>query len=79
MRYPRAVNTITTDLKSRAMEEGFDLVGVTSAGVANSTAALDGWIAAGMHGEMSYMATTRQLRSDPDGLLPGCRSVVAEP
>lgn len=59
------------------MEEGFDLVGVTSAGVANSTAALDSWIAAGMHGEMSYMATTLRLRSDPDGLLPGCRSVVA--
>jgi len=77
MSYPRCAMSLTRDLKQRALDEGFDLVGVAAAGRAHTAASLDRWIDAGMHGEMAYMADTRNLRSDPGALLPGCRSVVA--
>jgi epoxyqueuosine reductase len=70
------VETLTTELKRRALDEGFDLVGVAKAGAAQSTANLERWLGAGMHGEMDYMARTRRVRCDPRRLLSGCRSVV---
>jgi len=77
MSYPRCGMSLTSDLKQRALDEGFDLVGVTDADNARTAASLERWLDAGMHGEMAYMADTRDLRSDPENLLPGCRSVVA--
>jgi len=71
------MDQLTRDLKRQALEEGFDLVGIASAGEIPDTTALDRWLAAGMHGEMNYMATTRDVRGDLNRLLPGCRSVVA--
>ena len=68
---------ITNALKDCALDEGFDLVGIASSGVSHTTEALDRWLEAGMHGEMAYMEETRDQRSDPNHLLPGCRSVVA--
>ncbi len=68
---------MTTGLKRRAIDEGFDLVGVADAGRAQSAGNLERWLDAGMHGEMAYMARTRYVRSDPRFLLPGCSSVVA--
>ena len=71
------MSRLTTDLKSRAITEGFDFVGVAEAAKAHSAGNLERWLDAGMHGEMGYMARTRHLRSDPRLLLPGCTSVVA--
>ncbi len=71
------MDTLTADLKERALDEGFDLVGITSAGPARTADALDRWLAKGMHGEMGYMERTRDLRTDPGMLLEGCRSVIA--
>jgi len=68
---------LTADLKRRANDEGFDLVGVTEAAKARSAGNLERWLDAGMHGEMGYMARTRSVRSDPRLLLPECKSVVA--
>jgi epoxyqueuosine reductase len=72
-----AVDELTDELRTRAHDEGFDLVGVATAGPAATSHRLEQWLAAGMHGEMAYMARTRAQRSDPSALLPGCRSVVA--
>ena len=66
----------TTQLKRRALAEGFDLVGVAAAGPASTAGHLDRWLADGMHGGMGYMAQTATRRSDPRHLLEGCRSVV---
>jgi len=77
MSYPRFDMSLTNDLKQRALDDGFDLVGVAATGRAHSATSLDRWLDAGMNGEMAYMADTRNLRSDPGALLPGCRSVVA--
>jgi epoxyqueuosine reductase len=70
------VPTLSERLRARALEEGFDLIGVAAAGRARSAAALDRWIDCGMHGEMGYMARTKAQRADPSALLAGCRSVV---
>jgi epoxyqueuosine reductase len=71
------VNKLTADLKSRAIAEGFDLVGVAAAAKAQSASYLERWLDLGMHAEMGYMERTRDIRSDPRLLLPGCNSVVA--
>lgn len=71
------MKTLTANLKRRARDEGFDLVGVAEASGANSSARLEQWLDDGMHGEMAYMKRSRRLRSDPRLLLPGCRSVIA--
>ena len=76
MRYSRHVENLTAKLKRRALEEGFDLVGVATAGRASSTTNLEHWLDAGMHGEMAYMARKRRVRCDPRRLLSGCQSVV---
>jgi epoxyqueuosine reductase len=57
---------------------GFHRVGVAPAGPALSHAAYEAWLAAGMHGEMLYMAAPehRAGRADVRALLHGARSVV---
>jgi len=71
------VEELTRDLKRRALDEGFDLVGVAAAGPARTASALERWLDAGMHGEMAYMTRTRKVREDPSALLPDCQSVIA--
>lgn len=72
-----ACDELTSALKDRALAEGFDLVGVATAGPADGSAALTRWLTAGRHGGMAWMARSAEARADPAALLPGCRSVVA--
>jgi epoxyqueuosine reductase len=68
---------LATAVKSYAIEElGFDLVGITDARPPAGGHRLAGWIAAGAHGEMGWMAETAPVRADPDRFLAGARSVV---
>lgn len=69
--------SLASDLKAQALNEGFDLVGIAAAGEVRGVDALRRWLTAGMHGEMAYMETTADVRSDVRRLLPGCRSVIA--
>jgi epoxyqueuosine reductase len=71
------VDRLKAALKHRALELGFDLVGIAAAGSAATARHLERWLAAGMHAQMGYMARTADLRTDPRRLLPECRSVVA--
>jgi len=64
------------ELKNRALDEGFDLVGIATVGPAETTSHLERWLADGLNGGMGYMAETAVQRSDPRHLLDGCRSVV---
>jgi epoxyqueuosine reductase len=77
MVYSRPVTDLSLRLKRRALDAGFDLVGVASAGPARTADALAAWLESGLHGEMAYMADTAIVRGDPEHLLPGCRAVVA--
>lgn len=65
-------------LKARAFEEGFSAFGVARPGaMAEETKrALAGFLAAGRHGDMSWMEERREWRADPRALWPEARSVI---
>ncbi len=65
-------------LKARAVDLGFNLVGITRAEPSPTLGAYFRWIDAGMHGDMAYMARAdRQARRrDLNVILPGVQSLV---
>jgi epoxyqueuosine reductase len=65
-------------LKTRALELGFNLVGITPAEPSPYLDAYLRWAEAGMHGEMGYMARPDRVarRRDLNVILPGVRSLV---
>jgi epoxyqueuosine reductase len=65
-------------LKAKAVELGFNLVGLTRAEPSPTLDAYFHWIEAGMHGDMAYMARPdrQQRRRDLNVILPGARSLV---
>jgi len=70
--------TLAEDIKHTALGIGFDLVGVTTAGPAESHARYTDWLSRGHHGEMGYLARPDAVarRADVRTLLPSARSVV---
>ena len=64
------------EIQSRAFELGFDLAGITSAAPPPHATQFHQWVAAGFHGEMSYMARRAGERANPDLLLQGAKSIV---
>ena len=69
--------SLTAAVKSFALDElGFDLVGITGAAPLAGAGRLAAWLAAGMHGEMEWIAESAEVRTDPVRLLPGARSVI---
>jgi epoxyqueuosine reductase len=67
---------LTGRITSRAIELGFDLVGIAPAGVAPHAKEYADWAASGMMGEMAYLARDPDRRSDLDRVLPGAQSVI---
>lgn len=65
-------------IKQCARELGFDACGVARAHRVDDEAAARyaRWLEQGRNGCMEWAARNRQLRDDPEGLLPGARSVV---
>ena len=65
-------------LKQKAVELGFNLVGLTPAEPSPTLAAYHRWIDAGMHGAMGYLARPdRQIRRDDlNNILPGAASIL---
>ncbi len=63
-------------IKSRAVELGFDLVDIAPAGVASHAQAYVDWIAAGLQGEMAYLARDPDRRSDLQRVLPNAQSII---
>jgi len=70
--------TLAERIKHTAREIGFDLVGVTAAGPAQSHARYTDWLSRGHHGKMSYLARPDAVarRADVRMLLPSARSIV---
>ena len=68
----------TARLKSRALELGFDAVGVASVSALEAQAHYAAWLAAGRHGGMHWLASEkhRARRADPERLVAGLRSVL---
>ena len=67
---------LTADVKRLAIEAGFARAGVAPAGQTAHGERLRAFLAAGYHGEMSYMARNLPKRLRPDRLVPGARSVL---
>ncbi len=67
---------LAEQVKLRALELGFDLVGIAPAGTAPHAAAYADWIAAGLMGDMAYMARDPDRRSDLRRVLPDAKSVI---
>ena len=76
------VRLLTKDIKQRALEIGFDKVGIVPAeALTEEGARLREWLARGFHGQMKYMepgykGRDPQQRSDPRLLMPSAKSVV---
>lgn len=61
-------------IKSWALELGFQQLGITHTDLATAETRLNAWLAAGLHGELDYMAKHGSKRSRPAELWPGtCR------
>ncbi len=66
-------------IKQEALALGFDAVGIArveSPPEALSTRLLE-WLSRGYNGAMAWMAREPARRSDPQTVLPGCRSVIS--
>jgi len=67
----------STLLKAKALELGFDTVGVCEAVPAPHMDAYRKWLDRGNHGTMDYLVRHLSLKESPQQLLPGARSVIA--
>jgi len=66
-----------TQIKERALQEGFHKVGIVPAApLAEERAHLEEWLQRGFHGEMRWLERAPEQRTDPRLLFPAARSVV---
>ncbi|MDB4949785.1 MAG: hypothetical protein JWM27_2434 [Gemmatimonadetes bacterium] len=69
---------LSARIRARALEVGFDAVGIAPVRPSDHAEAYARWIAAGMYGEMAYLAREDAVakRADPALLVPGAKSAV---
>jgi len=71
------VTSLSEKIKSRALEIGFQKVGIARAeALVDEGTRLRSWLAAGYHGEMAWMDRWAEKRVDPSLILPDAKSVV---
>lgn len=71
------VHANTKIVKETALQLGFDFCGIAKAQFLNDDARrLETWLNKGMHGNMHYMQNHFDLRTDPQKLVPGAKSVI---
>lgn len=70
------IKEVTGLLKSKAVELGFEMVGVAEAKCPDSFEAYCRWIDAGMHAGMNYLSQRKDARRHPESVLPGVRSLL---
>src|SRR5436189_5072093 len=64
-------------IRDQASTLGFEACGFASVEQAWPAAArLEAFVAAGLHGQMEWMATTAQRRAHPRGMWPQARSAI---
>jgi len=66
----------TVELKRRALEMGFDAVGVASLEPNAHAGELDHWLAAGYAGTMTYLHRQAAQRKEPARIMPGATAAV---
>ena len=71
-------NSITAQVKARALEFGFTAVGIAPAvPLGEEGARLQEWLARGYQGTMHWMERSTEKRIDPGEVLQGARSIIA--
>jgi len=73
---PRPGVRLEARIKAQAYGLGFDLVGLTRTGPAQTADAFDEWLQAGHAAEMEYLARGAEKRRDSRRLVDGARSAV---
>jgi len=70
--------SLAQEIKHKALQLGFDLVGITDASPLNSNQVefLSRWLKAGYAGQMTYLHRNLKKRIDPAKLLPNAQSVI---
>ena len=68
--------SLTAQLRGKAHDLGFELVGVTPADPLSGSDFYARWIALGFAGEMDYLKRNFEKRTQPRQLVPDARSVV---
>jgi epoxyqueuosine reductase len=71
-----ASEALALQIKNRARELGFDLVGITTADSPPHTREFQRWLAENFHGEMAYMQRGMEKRADLRSILPETRSLI---
>jgi epoxyqueuosine reductase len=69
----RHVSRNTVAVKHRALEIGFDAVGVATLEPSDHAAELDQWLDAGYAGTMTYLHRQAEKRKDPGRIMPNAR------
>jgi epoxyqueuosine reductase len=68
--------SFTENIKTRAVELGFDLVGIAPVQAARHAAEFREWLAAGHHADMDWIARDIDRRLDPRNWRPDTRSMI---
>jgi epoxyqueuosine reductase len=63
-------------IKAQAYGLGFDLIGITDLGEAETARAFDDWLARGYAGEMAYMSRTAEKRKDSRRAIEGVTRAI---
>ena len=71
-----ATPALETRIKAQAFGLGFDLVGITALGPAETADAFDEWLAQGYAGTMAYLPRGRDKRRDSRLPVPGAVSAI---
>lgn len=74
---PESLTALAVAIKSWGLELGFQQVGISGVDLALHETRLLAWLAAGFHGEMTYMARHGLKRSRPAELVPGTVRVIS--
>src|SRR5262245_28501532 len=67
---------ISSDIKQKARELGFDLCGIAAASDLPELAFFRSWLARGYAGEMGYLHRSADRRADVRSVVPSARSVI---
>jgi epoxyqueuosine reductase len=68
---------LARDIKSWGKELGFEQIGISNIDLHEPEERLRGWLAAGYHGDMTYMERHGMKRSRPDELVPGTLRIIS--
>jgi epoxyqueuosine reductase len=76
IRTPRDWSALAADIKGWGAALGLQAVGIADTDLRVAEARLEQWLAAGLHGEMAYMARHGRRRSRPEELVAGTLRVI---